>query len=157
MRYPRENIPPSVMAKLTRAQKSELGLALPAVIPDGLEPVKKTKPSAEESLNQTERELLSLLRGEVRLELDHCSYTPGACQIGVQRILLTLAHRCTYTPDFDSMDINGRLVLWECKGGFKWEDSWVKLKTAATMFPAIRFMFAQKKDGQWTFNEIPKA
>lgn len=144
MRYPRENIPPSVMAKLTRAQKSELGLALPAVIPDGLEPVKKTKPSAEESLNQTERELLSRLRGSYK-------------GVGVQRIRLTLAHRCTYTPDFDSIDTGGRLVLWECKGGFKWEDSWVKLKTAATMFPAIRFMFAQKKDGQWTFTEIPKA
>lgn len=143
MRYPRENIPPSVLAKLTPEQKVELGLSQPPpVMPS---PTSKPEPqSAEDSLNKTERELLGMLR-----------VTRG--YIGVQRIRLTLAHRCTYTPDFDSVGVDGRLVLWECKGGFKWEDSWVKLKTAATMFPAILFMFAQKKDGQWTFTEIPKA
>ena len=68
-----------------------------------------------------------------------------------------LAHRCTYTPDFAVYKNNGEIEYHETKGGHTWEDSWIKLKITARLFPQYRFVLVKwdPKKG-WIFKEIPK-
>jgi len=93
-------------------------------------------------LNKTEREWKAMLesRGYV---------------VHVQSITLTLAERCTYTPDFWALEPDGTITLWDSKGGHVWEDSIIKQKTAAAMFPMFKFVQAQKKGGKWTEKTWP--
>lgn len=69
-------------------------------------------------------------------------------QVRPHVIRLWLGHRCTYTPDFFC---DGRLspVIVECKGDFKWEDSWIKFKTAVTLFPSFTFLFMEWNGKNW--------
>lgn len=67
-----------------------------------------------------------------------------------------LAYRCTYTSDFRIVYPDGRPIEFhEVKGGFTREDSWIKLKITARMFPQYRFILV-KWDGKkgWIFKEV---
>ena len=103
--------------------------------------------SDEDALNKTERAFLAWLRAK-----------PGQYRnIGIQNIRLGLAYRCTYRPDFTAMTPDRGFVLFEVKGPYVREDSWVKLKTAARLYPWWVFIKAQKQaDGHWTVVEIPR-
>jgi hypothetical protein len=97
----------------------------------------------EQRLNKTERRFLAILRAR------------HGQNVRVQAITLVLANRCRYTPDF-SVCFFGKLILWEIKGGFIREDSWIKLKMAARLYPEFDFVMAQWKNGEWTEVEIHK-
>lgn len=73
--------------------------------------------------------------------------------IGVQAITLKLADDMRYTPDFWKLS-DGLLTAYEVKGGFMREDSFLKLKMAARLFPFFQFVLAQKKKGSWSLNHI---
>jgi|GEM_PF-3788975 len=94
---------------------------------------------AEQSLNKTEKAWLSVLRGR-------------GLAVRVQAVTLRLANKVRYTPDFSAVS-DGRYVFWEVKGAFVREDAWIKLKTAASLYPEFTFILAQKKRG-WTEKEI---
>lgn len=101
-------------------------------------PAFSIKPSCdEEKLNDTERAYLAALRR------DH-----DVLWIGVQNITLKLGFDCRFTPDFCFLK-NGVLTFVDTKGGHVWEDSIIKIKTAARMFPWATFMQAQFKGGVW--------
>ncbi len=94
----------------------------------------------EDRLNTTERRFLALLRAR--------GYDPKP-----HAITLRLAYRCKYTPDFYTLR-DGVQTLWEVKGAHIWEDSTIKIKTAAAMFREFVFIRAQWKDGKWTETAI---
>jgi hypothetical protein len=119
-----------------------------AVNTGGAQSVKNTRRSVEERLNKTERRWLEMMR--VRR---HCA------KIGIQEITFRLANQVRYTPDFsvtllDHMKEQASMVFYEIKGAYIREDAWIKLKTAASLFPQFRFVMAQWKDNRWTDTEI---
>lgn len=68
--------------------------------------------------------------------------------IRFEAITLHLGYRCKYTPDF--LCENGlKPAFYECKGAHVWEDSMIKFKAAAQMFPCFSFYFAQWKNKAW--------
>ncbi len=69
--------------------------------------------------------------------------------VGVHRFTLRIANDCRYTPDFDVVSEAGVVYFWEVKGGHVWEDSTIKLKSAASLYPMFRFFRAQWKAGRW--------
>lgn len=102
----------------------------------------QAKPKRVAGLNKTEREWKAIL--ESRGYIVH-----------VQTITLLLAEGCRYTPDFWALEPDGTITFWDSKGGHVWEDSIIKQKTAAVMFPMFRFVQAQKKAGKWTEKTWP--
>ena len=94
----------------------------------------------EQKLTQVEKDWLVHLRFR---------YNPDHCRIYVQAFTFKLGHDLRYTPDIVVVTPEGRLIAYECKGAYIWEDSTVKLKAAARMFPFIVFILTQrKKKGQ---------
>lgn len=75
-------------------------------------------------------------------------------------IKLRLADRTWYTPDFVVWMANGADCIFEVKGSWKaphQEDSRVKLKVAADLYPQFQFFAAvpNKETGGWDIEEIP--
>lgn len=114
---------------------------------------RKPTPKRKPLLNKTEARFLAMLKAE----------QPNK-YVGCQNITFRLAHDLRYTPDFwicpgfdDGMLGVKKMTFWEVKGPFIREDSMIKLKTAAAMFPMFTFILAQEqeKDGQWTTKTIP--
>jgi hypothetical protein len=94
-------------------------------------------PTTDEArLNKTEKAYLEFLR-KMRPQW-----------IGVQCITLKLGHDCRYTPDFWAMDVDGLRAI-DVKGGHTWEDSLIKLRVAARLFPFIYFIIAKRKGLVW--------
>lgn len=78
-------------------------------------------------------------------------------KIRVQAITLRLAVDTTYTPDFYAP--RGNVVtgsFYEVKGEHMWEDSWVKLKIAANMYPEFSFYFCELIEGEWHVQTVPR-
>lgn len=69
-------------------------------------------------------------------------------------VTLKLAHDTRYTPDFAVMRGDGTLEMHEVKGPHRWEDSIVKLRCAAEMFPLVFVMATRSKDGAWEIREV---
>lgn len=59
-----------------------------------------------------------------------------------------LGEKCFYTPDFLVIEPDC-LILTEIKGGFIREDAIAKFKSAVSMFPYFRWIFAQYKRKKW--------
>lgn len=78
-------------------------------------------------------------------------HADGHGWVGVQCITLKLADDCRYTPDLWTF-CNG-FCAWECKG-FRREDSWIKLKVAARMYPMISFVLVEKTKSGWHLTAI---
>lgn len=114
-------------------------------VPKGPVKLKRRMKVDELGCNQTERLFLEeFLR-------------PAYDGVGIERITLKLAEGCRYTPDFDTIDDEGRITFWDTKGGKIWDDAIVKIKVAARLYPWARFIVAQKKNKKspWTFTEYP--
>ena len=71
-----------------------------------------------------------------------------------EAITLKLAHDTRLTPDFAVMLADRTLEFHETKGPFAREDSLVKLKCAAEMFPAVFRLVTRSKDGAWDIREV---
>lgn len=72
---------------------------------------------------------------------------------GVQCITLKLGHDCRYTPDFWALDEQGLRAI-DTKGKHVWEDSIIKMRVAARMFPFIRFLKVLRDGEVWNHVEI---
>ena len=71
-----------------------------------------------------------------------------------EAIKFILADNTTIKPDFYVVR-KGRVEIHECKGNFVREDSWVKLKIAAALFPEFKFFLCQWIKGEWIIKEVP--
>jgi len=105
---------------------------------------KVTPPEVWPKMNKTEAEFYRKLQAT----------TPPYLHIGCQSLTLRFAKRLSYTPDFITTDSEKNLVAWEVKGSYIYEDALVKLKVAPKLFPWIKFIMAQKKNGAWTTRQI---
>lgn len=94
---------------------------------------RKPRPTTdEEKLNKLEKAFLAYLR----------AINPP--YIGIQNVTLKLGFDCRFTPDFTYVDKKGLLWFVDVKGPHQWEDSLIKAKTAARMFPWAYFALAKK-------------
>jgi len=91
----------------------------------------------EQKLNKLERAWLRQLR-----------LTHPEENIGIQSFQLKIGDDCRYTPDFWTLDADGQLHFWECKG-FMRDDALVKIKAAARKYRLFRFILVTKEKGQW--------
>lgn len=110
----------------------------------------RVQKSMEERLNKTEKRFLAYLRASFPYS-----------RIGVQDFTLRLAADCRLTPDFSlwydgDTHTSSKVELFDVKGPHQWEDSIIKLKTAAVLFPMFRFYLAHEQDGKWITQEIPR-
>ena len=96
----------------------------------------------EDKLNKTEKRYLARLRSDTDVEW-----------IGIQSVTLKLGDDCRFTPDFCYIK-KARMTFVDTKGGFVREDSTIKIKTAARMFPWASFVVAQLIKSQWTEKQI---
>ena len=96
----------------------------------------------EAKLNKTERRYLATLRTN-----------PNVKWIGIQSLTFKLGDDLRFTPDFCYL-IDGKLICVDTKGGFIREDSTIKIKVAARMFPWAEFVVEQWKDNAWQTKEI---
>lgn len=107
-------------------------------------------PSPKRAINKTETRYIQDWLAPMR--------AAGAiAQYDFEAIRLRLAPRTTYTPDFAVWLPDGRLELHEIKGGFAREDAMVKLKVAARLYPAVRFVLARWRRGEWLIREVSPA
>ena len=70
---------------------------------------------------------------------------------------LNLAYRCGYTPDARCIRGN-QIEYYEAKGKFlkqKYEDGWIKVKVAATIFQEFDFYLFEKIDGGFSLWWVP--
>jgi hypothetical protein len=72
------------------------------------------------------------------------SYEPFSLKIGANM---------QYRPDFAVITDDDELVFYEVKG-FMREDSWIKLKAAASRYP-FAFYLVRKNRGHWQIDEVP--
>lgn len=107
-----------------------------------------SRPTTDEAkLNKNERDYLAWLR------------TMKDQWIGIQCLTFKLAHDCRYSPDFFALDRDGLRAV-DCKGVRKdgnlliWEDSLIKARVAARLYPWCRFIIAHKDGGIWIHEEI---
>lgn len=109
--------------------------------------IKIAESTDEERLNKNEKAYLAWLR------------TQNDYWIGIQNITLKLGFDLRYTPDFAALDGEGMRLI-DCKGVKKdgtilcWEDSKIKMKVAARVFPMFRFVIAYKDKGIWHHADI---
>jgi hypothetical protein len=67
---------------------------------------------------------------------------------------LKLADDTRYSPDFFVLTKDNELVCYEIKGPFRREDSFVKLKVAARLFPFRFVLVTRDRGGKWNEREI---
>lgn len=74
---------------------------------------------------------------------------------GFEKITLRLAKATRYTPDWDCVDVDGRLIFYETKG-FWMDDARVKIKVAKEMYPMWRFVGVMwdRRRKQWQYEEF---
>ena len=73
---------------------------------------------------------------------------------GFEAMKFRLADRTYLTPDFAVVLPYGRLELHEIKGHME-DDASVKIKVAAEMFPAFRWVVVRRvKGGGWSLREV---
>lgn len=96
---------------------------------------------AEGKMNGTEQAYADLLEGR--------KLAGEVAWWKFEAIKLRLADNTFYTPDFFVMMADGRLQVHEVKGGVWQDDSRVKIKVAASLYPFEFFgaMPKRKKDG----------
>jgi hypothetical protein len=84
------------------------------------------------NLNKTEKRYLKILRSR-----------PENLWIGVHVFRLRIATNTHYTPDFATLDTDGVFTFYDSKGGWTFEDSQLKMKLVARMFPFFRWIKAE--------------
>lgn len=108
----------------------------------------KVKAAPKPRMNLTEASYGSILeamkrKGEIR-------------DYGFERLRLRLADNTWYWPDFDVICLDGSVQIHEVKGGFIREDSWLKIKIAADLYPHWSFWLCQRKrkSEPWTVKQV---
>ena len=96
----------------------------------------------EEKLNKTESAYLDELRCD-----------PQYVAIHVQSLTLKLGDDCRYTPDFVTIDKEGKCKCHETKGFWR-DDARVKIKAAARMYRWMEFVAVTKQKGDWQYEQI---
>jgi len=95
-----------------------------------------------------------------KTEAAHARWLDFQIQLGevtaywFESVKLRLADKTWLVPDFLVMLANGTLQFEEVKGGFVREDSIIKLKVAASMYPLFRFVLCQKSKSGWTYSTV---
>lgn len=107
-------------------------------------------PKTAKRIRQSSKPLMNGLEKDYLLQLI-CGIPPS--KIKAQAVTLKLANGLRYTPDFFAFH-DGKIMAWEVKGAFAYEDSIVKLKVAAVAWPEIQFTLAWKKGGVWKEQRI---
>ena len=75
---------------------------------------------------------------------------------GYESYQLKWAYKLTYTPDFFVITLEGTMEFHETKGDYVREDSIIKLKTAAQLFPWHVFRLVKDdKAGGWDIKVMP--
>jgi alpha-galactosidase len=123
---------------LTRRQAEQLGLG-------DLYPRRSGRPSRVPGVpNLTERRFaehleIRKLAGEIR----SFAYEPEVLRLGPEMTLLM---------DYRIVELDYTYTYIDVKGRYVWEDSVVKIKAAAVMYPQHRFMQAKwTRDKGWKF------
>jgi hypothetical protein len=118
-------------------------------------PLGATRKPAENRLRQ------SANHGLNKLETDawqHLKSTLPNSRVVPHGIRLALGNGVTYLPDFAAFDLNHPrdLQCFEVKGPFMREDASVKLKTAAAIWPGIKFtlIWREGRNAPWSSQEI---
>jgi hypothetical protein len=84
---------------------------------------------------------------------EHLRFIVGPVWQGYEAITLKLAHDTRYTPDFFAIMPDGELRCYEVKGAFAREDSIIKLRVAASMFP-FKFILVRREGDRWIEREV---
>lgn len=121
-------VPASLQAETIEAMRSNVLL--------GIQPT-----TDEAKLNKLETRYLKWLR----------SLQP--MWLGIQCWTFKLGHDLRYTPDFIALDKDGLRAI-DTKGKHTWEDSIVKMKCCARLYPFIRFVIAKENGLVWSHKEI---
>lgn len=126
----------------------EQSQALLAVPPgDGERSGMKIRDTTDQAkLNKTERAYWEHLKQSQLLD-SRISW------VGVQNITLKLADDCRLTCDFFVI-LDGQLIAIDTKGSFVREDSKIKLKVAARLFPWIKFFIVRRSNYGWNEEEV---
>ncbi len=114
------------------------------------QPVSRVRPLATGGMNKT----------EARFKAECLDGVDGIWDVHYASVKLRLADRTWYTPDFLVHRLGSGLEFYEVKGSWKaphQEDSRVKLKVAAELYPQFQFFAAvpNKETGGWDIEEIP--
>lgn len=108
---------------------------------------KRLRQSATNGLNKLETDAWDYLK---RTMPDH--------EIIPHGLRLSLANGVTYLPDFVAVDVEDpmRIQCFEVKGPVMRDDASVKLKTAASKWPGIKFtlLWRDGKRGPWEKQEV---
>lgn len=136
---------PNAKEPFLRANASDAVIAVARV--DKPAPVRnRLRQNTGPKMNKTEEAFFEYLKAT----MPDCDYTHYA-----QSITLLIANGCRYTPDFISVSkLTGEWLAHETKG-FMRDDAGVKIKVAASVYPAIKFrLVTKRKGGQWDIQEI---
>jgi hypothetical protein len=106
--------------------------------------VPRDKPKRQ--MNRTEASYADIL---TRLQM-----TKHISAYRYESIKLRLAENTTYTPDFEVVRTDGSIEFHEVKGGFTREDSWIKLKVAAELYPEFKFYLCKYQKKIWTVSQV---
>lgn len=137
-----DDLPPAMRAQAL-AQVSKQPVPEPVSKSDEIATSFKIAPmTVEDDLNKTEAAFLDELQSSDKYAAIH-----------TQGLTLLLGANCRYTPDFFTIDKEGKAVAWEVKGFWR-DDARVKIKVAARTYRWIKFIAVQKQKGDWVYEEI---
>lgn len=105
-------------------------------------PKKRIRQSAKPLLNNLEKEYADELKRRYGNLNDGFKY---------QALKLRLGNGVWFCPDIWHPVLQR---CWEVKGPHAWEDSLIKLKVVAGLYPEIRFILAWKQDSVWQEQRI---
>jgi hypothetical protein len=162
LRWTREDVAASKVAKDPRnvAALAEIQGRKPATVaPQSVLTPKTpqdTHPKAKKRLRQGEKPLMNKLEAMWYLEIRH--KFPSCPPIRVQAKRYQLGNGVTFTPDFSCSswpELNPKETAWEVKGAHSWDDSLVKIKLAAELWPEVRWFFVWRDaNGIWATQEV---
>lgn len=112
-------------------------------------PVKSS--SQPKRLRQSSKPLLNKLECEFQ---SHLTRYAGLVHIRAQAKTYKLANGVRFTPDFTAKSEYGNEVAYEVKGPHAFEDSMVKLKCAAALWPDVTWILVWKVNGCWHEQQI---
>ena len=137
-----DDLPPAMRAQAL-AQVAKQPLPEPVAQSDEIKTSFEIAPmSVEDDLNKTEAAYLDELQSNDQYVAVH-----------TQGITLLLGANCRYTPDFFTIDKEGKAVFHEVKGFWR-DDARVKIKVAARMYRWAKFIAVQKQKSDWVYEEI---
>lgn len=108
-------------------------------------PLKRIRQSSKPLMNKLETEFLEQLK----------AWYPS--KFYAQSVKFKLGNGVTFCPDIFCFNWNGEgAAAWECKGPHAWDDSIVKLKCFAALYPEIKVHLAwkDKKLGAFRVQDI---